>query len=183
MSKIFNMWEQVSYKEQNATRTQSHFGKPERYIQILEDVIPVQPYEGSTSLWFNRGGLKGRIAPNQPACETPAKAQITYTVSDSSVRNGHGMYGCVEETHNVIMQSGVGMVLGPPGTIMSFRLEAQGLTDLVFQQDITRETKVFLDNTAVIGKVTQHCPLKPLQAEWELLEPMRKKIQEKGVGI
>lgn len=120
----------------------------------------------------------------QTTTETPPEQpEILYAVSDGSVLHGRGTYGWVQATKSKVIHSDFGHVEGPPGNVTSFRAEAQGLADLVYNKTINPNTKIYLDNEAVIKKVNSTKPLNPLQSEWELLEPTRRQVQNRNLKI
>lgn len=102
------------------------------------------------------------------------KRIIRYAVSDGSVKNGEGTFGWITGNYTQILATGSGWVEAPPGLITSYQAEAQGLVDLIQQRGIDKDTRIFLDNLAVIGKVNQTTALHPLHPEWDLLEPIRR---------
>ena len=76
-----------------------------------------------------------------------------------------------------------GEVEGNPNTINSFRAEAQGLVNLLWSPGIRESTKIYLDNKSVVKKVNEDYPLHPMQSEWELLEPARRKIKNEHLQV
>ena len=54
---------------------------------------------------------------------------------------------------------------------------------MIIEGQITRKTKIFLDNTSVIDKVNQKQPLHPFQEEWDILEPTRKIVQKQKLEV
>ena len=76
-----------------------------------------------------------------------------------------------------------GTVEGNPGNMTSFRTEAQGLVNLLWSGGITEKTRIYLDNKSVVKKVNEEYPLNPMQSEWELLEPARRKIKQNKLQV
>lgn len=110
---------------------------------------------------------------------------ITYdiAVSDGSVRMGQGTYGWVKESREGDKEQGQGSVEGQPGLMTSCRSEAQGLVDLLWSGGVNAQTQIYLDNQAVVHKVNEAAPLHPLQSEWELVEPARKRVHEQHLKV
>lgn len=108
---------------------------------------------------------------------------MRYAVSDGSVRHERGTFGWVKGNFTQTLETNSGIVEGPPGLITSYRTEAQGLTDMIYTGGIDNNTKVYLDNISVIGKVTQEHRLHSLHPEWDLLEPIQKEVRKSNLKI
>lgn len=89
----------------------------------------------------------------------------------------------MKETNDGEKDSSHGIVEGNTGLMTSFRSEAQGLVNLLWSGGITNMTDIFLDNLAVVYKVNEKHLLHPMQSEWELVEPARRKVQMEKLSV
>ena len=111
--------------------------------QNLDRTIPIQPQRYKKTLLFThrngqpQPGLNENNTDLPLQSETPIHTTTTYAVSDGSVKNGHGTFGWVQATNKKILNHQSGHVEGSPGSMNSFRAEAQGLADLVYNKNIT----------------------------------------------
>lgn len=96
--------------------------------------------------------------------------------------HGKGTYGWVKATTDEQRVSN-STVEGNTGHITSFRTEAQGLVNLLWSGGIDSSTWIYTDNNAVVKKVNEPYPLHPMQKEWELIEPARRKVQEEQLRV
>ena len=185
---IYDTYDQIQYRQVQSGRRQHIYALTGKYQDIPNRSIPIQPQRHKQTLIMqSQDGTI--IEPNHSDLQRPDKTEVTptpyaqYAVSDGSVAQGRGTFGWVQATKNEITQQQYGHVEGTPGNMTSFRAEAQGLADLIYQNNITSKTKIFLDNQAVIKKVNQDTPLHPHQAEWELLEPVRHRVQTERLNV
>ena len=187
---IYDTYNKYRYVNTTHTRRLNIYTKRGHYNEMDSTATPVQPHKQGEKLFLRihpsiiiQDNMPPTGSKSQQNKESPTAPEILYAVSDGSVNNGRGTYGWVQATKNKVITSNNGHVEGPPGNITSFRAEAQGLADLVYNSTITDKTKIYLDNKAVIKKVTQETPLNPLQSEWELLEATRRQVCQRKLNI
>ena len=75
--------------------------------------------------------------------------------------------------------SGLGYVTGGPGTMNSFRAEAQGVASILANStnEEIQGAQLYLDNQGVVRRLQQIWPIHPLRPEWKLIEPSRQRLQ------
>lgn len=148
----------------------------------MEGRMPIRLTDTENAIKISRdqiGTIERVERPRHQTNSTPCK----YAVSDGSVKQGRGNYGWVTSNTDQMSGTSKGTVQGIPGNMTSFCVEAQGLMDMIQTDKIDQSTNIFLDNTSIIDKVTQPQPLYPMQAEWELLEPIHKQIVERRLKV
>ena len=147
------------YKKRTGTRHLTIFRHHDRQYSEPEHTIPIQPQKRALDLYLCTTHatvtLESQPTPQDYSNQnnTPSDSHVQYAVSDGSVAHGKGTYGWVQATKKKILQSSMGQVTGIPGNITSFRAEAQGLANLIYNSTINNKTKIYLDNEAVIEKL------------------------------
>ena len=189
-SEIYDTYNKQRYETTSTTRRLQILTKRGPYTTMDTTATPVQPQKQGKKLFLRihpstivQDNTNSTQHHHTTLEEPPTNPEILYAVSNGSVLNGRGTYGWVQATKTKVITSDLGHVKGPPGNITSFRAEAQGLADLVYNRNITTNTKIYLDNESVIKKVNSTTPLNPLQSEWELLEPTRRQVRKRNLNI
>ena len=112
-----------------------------------------------------------------PIIPTVPTKPVRYAVSDGLVKNAVGVYEWVKINFTQTIDTNLVRVEGSPGLITSYRREAQGLLNMIYTRRIDKQTMIYLDNLAAIGKVQKDWPLHSLRPEWDLFEPLCQEVK------
>ena len=177
------MEDRIQYTLRFSTRRHWYYTPHGPAKGIPKDVTPVTPgYIGDGEKTLQPGQF-GKVRQETPRRQINERTTARYAVSDGSVKNGKGTFGWVKGNFTQTLEQGQGQVDGTTGLITSYRAEAQGLADMIHSGGITKDTQIYLDNTAVVGKVNRKNQLHPLHPEWDILEPTRKKVQKDNLKV
>ena len=181
---IYNPISHETFQQITASRRNHIFQKTTQIQDITNHRIPVQPTRKRDTLYVYKlhTTVERSSPPSRPHNPGPPH---TILVSDGSVKNGVGTYGWVKATQNQEHSTGNGQVTGGPGTMTSYRSEAQGAAEVLHTshpQEIQNST-LHIDNKGVVTRLNQLRPLHPLQAEWELLEPSRSRVKQCHIKV
>ena len=147
-----------TYIHTKSTQNQHTFLRSNTRSSSSEVEYPIQVIPCQNTLYAT--DLKGTLAPENSPTNLPAETttkQHTMLATDGSVKHGKGTYGWIKGNTTEDTTSGSGHVTGGPGTMNSYRAEAQGVASILANSTNAeiKGAQLYLDNQGVVRRLQQ----------------------------